>query len=542
MFNFLKRKLDIYDKKESAKKTRYNEYVENIISSPEPTLPEELLASPDFQPTDQNQYKKILNHFYYVFPDLDWWQTFKKLSSEQYEIIYELVFSKESVIVVKGIAGSGKSHIIKFYIDYLKMCQTSHHIEALHFGEKCIGNCHKDYRVLAPTGVAARCVDGATLDMYLGGGVSVNRNVNISIMTKDVKDPEDAYSKISNFLQTDEFLPNCNVSTLIIDECFMVSGNIHLVLLHILRHTPCLKLRYFGDPYQLLPIVANKNWGKNFDQIISRYNWKCMELKKIIRTDNFLLQKIIILLREAIKNNLTVSNFDSFLQETLLKLSILQNKEKFDAINTRKMIVAYTNEMNQKNNDIYLSKLPGQCMTFVMQSEDQNEWYHRTIRKNTILPDHRIMPILNLKLGATVMATRNMNSYKNGMIGTVVEFRDGSIIVNFEGENVDVRMLSYEIHNSYSKKYTIIKQYPLILAYSVTVYKTQGITCKVPIYIMQSKYMDMRSMYVIFSRITHINMLHFSKPFNIENYPKCFSRKKDIFFKKNCQILSITDV
>lgn len=415
-------------------------------------------------------------------------------------------------------------------------CRSTHHIEALHLGEKCIGNCQKDFKVLAPTGVAARCVDGSTLDMYLGGGPSVTRSNNISVMTKDIKDPESAYAKMATIFETDHILSTCNISTLIVDECFMVSGNLHLVLLHLLRHIPCLKLRYFGDPYQLLPIAVNKTWGKNFDQFIKQYNWKCMELKKIVRTDNFLLQKIIILLREAIKNNLSISDFDSFLQDTFLKLSLLHNKEKFDKINSQKMIVAYTNEMNQKNNEIYLSNLPGQCVTFVMQSDDQNEWYHRTIRKNQILPEHRIMPILNLKVGATVMATRNMNFYKNGMIGTVVEFQEGSIIVNFEGSNVEVRMLIYEILNPYSKKYTIIKQFPLILAYSITVYKTQGITCKVPIYLMQTKHMNMRSMYVIFSRITNIDMLYFSKPFNKINYPKCFLKKK----YHKC--LSISDV
>lgn len=517
-------------------KKQKNEICKEMTLPTKPALPEDIEKAVKFAFNDKPQFHKLVTHLHQVLPTLEWWELFKDLSTDQYLALQQLVFSKDPVIIVRGVAGSGKSHLIKFYIEYAKACKD-HNPDLLHNADRCAGNCNKFAEVLAPTGIAARGIDGMTIDMYLGGCLSVERSKFIDRLVSQTYDLKAAYETVvEKILRDDGLLSTYNSSLLIIDECFMVRGALNMVFVYLLEKIPCLKLRFFGDPYQLLPVLANRTWGKYFEYFIHQFQWPSIELSKIIRTDNYMLQKIILMLRAAIIQNLTLHHFDPFLKNLMHDISRMQGKIKFDKISTEKMIVAYTNAMNHRNNTIYLQNLPGKLWTYVIQTADNSNtgWYNRLVYENKVIKDLRIVPKLMLKVGATVMTTRNMPQYKNGMIGTVQELYEGIIKVKFGDTVCDITPLAYDLTDA---KHTYrVQQFPVILAHSITVYKTQGITCKVPLYIMASRSIDMRCLYVLFSRIQHLNMLYFSNPLTPEFFSRCFLKKN------SNKVLSLKDL
>jgi ATP-dependent exoDNAse (exonuclease V) alpha subunit len=82
--------------------------------------------------------------------------------------------------------------------------------------------------------------------------------------------------------------------------------------------------------------------------------------------------------------------------------------------------------------------------------------------------------VLQLKPGAAVMFTANdaEQGFYNGQVGRVVEFRGGDIVVESRGEKICLGRRKW----FFESLGVTVQQYPLRLAYAMTIHRAQGLT------------------------------------------------------------------
>jgi ATP-dependent exoDNAse (exonuclease V) alpha subunit len=125
------------------------------------------------------------------------------------------------------------------------------------------------------------------------------------------------------------------------------------------------------------------------------------------------------------------------------------------------------------------------------------------LEKNLLTPR-----TLRLKEGARVIFTLNRpdDGFVNGQTGTVTGFRGGSVIVESEGSAVAVEPWTWRVDPK-DKTSASFTQFPLRLAYAMTIHKAQGLT-------LDAAFIDIRAArepgqaYVAVSRVRSLSGLH----------------------------------
>src|SRR5690606_17599783 len=132
---------------------------------------------------------------------------------------------------------------------------------------------------------------------------------------------------------------------------------------------------------------------------------------------------------------------------------------------------------------------------------------------------------LILKEGAQVMFVRNdpLKKYVNGSLGEVVTITENSIHVRLIHDHhliIELEKNTWEnIKYSINKKGEIetevtgmFEQYPLNLAWAITIHKSQGMTFQEVIIDMGGGAFDYGQTYVALSRCTHLEGIHLRRP------------------------------
>lgn len=338
-------------------------------------------------------------------------------------------------VFLTGPAGSGKTHILNQYIEYLKSREIS------------VG-------LTAATGVAATHINGITLNSWAGIGVRT-----------DLTDLDIAE------LYKRKYLRNRIQSThvLVIDEVSMVSAKtLDLVdrITRAFRDTDQpfggMQVVLCGDFFQLLPVNRDnaKIMTADKSSVWPKLRMAVCYLDHEFRHDDEVLSGI---LREIRKNLVT--------QDTI---KLLAARIKTDISEHKKITRLYTHNVNvDRINREELEKITNRKAHYFKMETSGVEYLSEILKKSCLAP-----VILALKKGALVMFVKNSfeRGYVNGTVGTVIDFHKGyPVVETLSGRQIRVTPESWKVEEEGEVR-AKIKQLPLRLAWAITVHKSQGMS------------------------------------------------------------------
>ena len=417
-----------------------------------------------------------------------------KLSKEQQKAFSAFLDKKN--IFITGPGGTGKSQLIKYIYDYV------------------LKHTQKKIQVTALTGCAAVLLNCNAKTLHSWSGVGINLNRPIDSIVKKIK--TNYYAKKMWY----------ETHILIVDEVSMLSMKFFEILNSVgkkmrknLKPFGGIQVIFSGDFFQLPPV------GNKEDPDSCRFCFESPDWNEIFEIQNQIIFKTVF--RQSELDFISILNQ---VREGRLKASsvpILQNlvgKTPPENLITEPTKLLPTRYIVDKINKEKMSLLEGKQNTFKMievhpsveqiaklgNVSDNDLKFELQFLKSSILCEEEI----HLKIGAQVMCIVNIteeneNSIKlcNGSQGIVTKFCSITSYP-FVKFNNGVEMLM-KPHTWNSEKYPIlgISQVPLILAWALTIHKSQGSSLDIAEIDVGSKIFECGQTYVALSRVKSLDGL-----------------------------------
>lgn len=375
-------------------------------------------------------------------------------------------------IFITGPAGSGKTHLINEYIAYLK----AHEVP--------VG-------ITASTGIAATHMGGVTIHSWSGMGIRNNFDQN------DLEElAEKAY--VANRIK--------ETAVLIIDEVSMLHhfrlDTLNAITKHIRKNDKPfggIQIVLCGDFFQLPPV---SKYGEPDTHFIYRsLAWKDGKFTVCYLSENYRQKDDVHL---SILNEIRGGEVSDSARE---ELQYRYNKRTLTTVVPTRL---YTHNIDvDRVNDEELTKVSGPEAIYEMTSKGKKPLVE-ALKKSCLAPEK-----LRLRKGAHVMCVKNNfdKGYVNGTLGTIVScgFGIDPIIHTAptpewpQGRRVVIEMADWKIEDD-GKVLAEINQYPLRLAWAITVHKSQGMSLDA-IEVDLSKSFEPGMGYVALSRVRTLNGL-----------------------------------
>jgi DNA-binding CsgD family transcriptional regulator len=372
--------------------------------------------------------------------------------NEIFDLAYRFITETQESIFLTGKAGTGKTTFLKYLRD----------------------NCAKNMVVAAPTGVAAINAGGVTLHslFQLPLHPFLPTDGNRQHLLQGIR-----YNKQRiNLLR--------KIELLVIDEISMVRCDvldaIDTILKSVRRNRDAafggVQLLFIGDLFQLPPVAKNDEWRMLNEYYASPFFFD----SKAVKEQTPLLIELTTIYRQK------EQSFVSLLNKVR---NNQMDKDDYEELNNRyiqgfqpstdEKYITLTSHNNQADNinQVKLQRLNAPSYTYNAKIEGEFP--------ENIYPAEAAMV---LKEGTQVMFIKNDNvarQYFNGKIGVISVLTNDKIIVDCDGQEIDVHQevwdnVRYTLNRSDEKLEQHVLgqffQFPLRLAWAITIHKSQGLT------------------------------------------------------------------
>lgn len=392
---------------------------------------------------------------------------------------FELIAHTNSSFFLTGRAGTGKTTFLR---NVQKMT-------------------NKRFITVAPTGIAAILANGETVHSFFGLPLDVCEPETFGNMSK---------SKIAALRSAD---------TIVIDEVSMLRCDIvdaiDCTMRRVLRRSQPFggkQIVFVGDMFQLPPVVRTGEEREYLRDLYGAnefffYKSRAVELMNLVKIE---FKKIYRQNDKEYLNILENVRFNNVTTKDLRRLnSRVCEPEK------EEMVITLTS-INRTANDINRSKLS--------EIDGKEYVYEGEIKGKFDLNKLPVEKTLAFKVGAQVMFVRN-DQYKrwvNGTLGRIEKLDDDAITVVLEnGKSFEVErciwdsvVYEYDRNERRLKKEVVgtFTQFPLKLAWAITVHKSQGMTFdKMSLNLSWAMFAE-GQLYVALSRLRSLGGLYLSSP------------------------------
>ncbi len=360
---------------------------------------------------------------------------------EDFQSCFHALEKTRDHLYITGEAGTGKTTLLKYFRR----------------------NTQKNVVILAPTGIAAINCYGQTLHSFFKFPPKLVQKEHV----RRIYNAQKIFSRL-DMLIIDE------ASMMRADLLDAVDESMRLNMHNYDEPFGGVQVVLFGDLYQLPPIVdrqAQEIYGARYatpyffsSKVFSQTPFRRLALKKIYRQNDSGFAEILNRIR-----NKTLSDADLALLNTRASRQALDNAEDCITLTPTNAAAAVINEFR-------LSRL---------SSEEFS--YSASVQGEFDEPSYPTDAKLRLKAGAQVLMIQNdpEKRWVNGSVGEVVQLKESSIEVLIDGkihkvEKTKWKKIRYE-HDAELDQITEeeiggFEQYPIKLAWAITIHKSQGLT------------------------------------------------------------------